>query len=214
MRKPERVVLWLIVVALGIFAFTINASVNGLEETVSTNVTRLEEPVVQASLFPVIPDEFAEKLAKAASTEQMTNKNDYLWFVVRLTNAGNVDARITAANLSLVPKIEAIYGLSNDGKNFEASWGGPTISEGGKGQNSVTAEFPVISPGESHLIFVAVRPQGPHVAPYTSEARRWWVDNYPMYWKKMTVTAAQGGFSDEKKTTVFYGLALPGQDIG
>jgi hypothetical protein len=34
-----------------------------------------------------------------------------------------------------------------------------------------------------------------------------------MYWKKMTVTAAQGGFSDVKKTAVFYGLALSGQDV-
>jgi hypothetical protein len=214
MRKPERVVLWLVVIALGIFAITINASVNSLEETVSTNVSRLEEPVIQASLFPVIPDEFTEKLAKAAPAEQLTNKNDYLWFVVRLTNAGNVDTRITAVSLALVPKIEAIYGLTNDGKNFKASWGGPTISEGGKGQNAVTAEFPVVPPGESHLIFVAVRPQGPHAAPYTPEARRWWVDNYPMYWQKMTVTAAQGGFSDVKKTAVYYGLALSGQDVG
>jgi hypothetical protein len=214
MRKPERVVLWLVVIALGIFAATINASVNSLEETVSTNASRLEEPVVQASILPVIPDEFAEKLTQAASAEQLTNKNDYLWFVVRLINTGNVDARLTAVNLSVVPKIEAIYGLSNDGKNFEASWGGPNISEGGKGQNSVTAEFPVMPPGESHLMFVAVRPEGAHAAPYTSEARRWWVDNYPMYWKKMTVTAAQGGFSDVKKTAVFYGLALSGQDVG
>jgi hypothetical protein len=49
-------VLWLVVIALGIFAITINASVNSLEETVSTNVSRLETPVVQASLLPVMPD--------------------------------------------------------------------------------------------------------------------------------------------------------------
>src|SRR3546814_276880 len=174
MPKFERIGIWIAVAGIAIFALVINSSLGGLQKAVEANATRLEQPTITASVLPGIPNALSEAWQQARAGAQDIAPEDSLWFTVRLANSGHDMAGEVSAELSLVPEIVKILAYGSGGKTLEASWSGPKIVEGGEQEKAVTVSFNALPEGESHLIFVAVRPDGFAEPPYATADREEW----------------------------------------
>lgn len=210
--RYERGALWILVALLFIATALLYNSLNGLRSDMNKLASAVEEPQVHATLLPAIPDALAGAWTKASAQEKgkTPSRDDYLWFTVRFTNTGAEPARVTAATLTVLPEIGAVYAYTADDKTFETAWKGPEITAGGRGKHFVTVSLPTIEPGRTDLLFVGVKPEG-RQGPYAETDHSWWAERYPMYWRKITVTSAKRDWTGDKRTEVGYGLAPEGK---
>ena len=194
MLTLQRVVAWVGALALVIFVFIINGSVNTLKTTVQRHTATLDRPVLDAAVFPGVPAAFAERWNKATHGTALTPQ-DHLWLTLSLTNIGQSQARSIAADLVLLPTISTIY------SGGEAFVGTPSMVLESTGQTRATFSFLSLAPGNAHTVFIALRPDGMAGPPYEVSAQRQWVAQHRAYWEHFTVTV-------EKQTTfVQYGSA-------
>ena len=182
-------------IALVTFVFVIYGSVSTLKRTVQEHTATLPKPVIAAEFFPGVPAAFSERWHKATSGTALAPQ-DYLWLTLYLTNGGQSQAWGIAADLVLLPAISAIY-------PGETLVGTPAAYTESTGQTRVTFSFLSLAPGDTHTVFIALRPDGIAGPPYEAPAQRQWVAQYRAYWEQFTVTAR------EHTTFVQYGFASP-----
>ena len=194
MPTLQRVVAWVGALALVIFVFIINGSVNTLKTTVQRHTATLDRPVLDAAVFPGVPAAFAERWSKATHGAALTLQ-DHLWLTLSLTNIGQSQARSIAADLVLLPTIRTIYA------GGEAFVGTPSVVVESTGQTRATFSFLSLAPGNAHTVFLALRPDGMAGPPYDMSAQRQWVAQHRAYWEHFTVTVEQ------QTTFVQYGSA-------
>ncbi|HEY7492592.1 MAG TPA: hypothetical protein VIH59_15970 [Candidatus Tectomicrobia bacterium] len=194
MHTVERTVLWGSLVVLAIFALVINGRVNGVETIVQNHTSVLNQPAVDAAVFPGVPAAFAERWSKATAGKNVTPQ-DYLWLTIQLTNSGQSYVGELAAELALLPTLSAVYPYS------ASSWNAPKVVEGGQDKTQVKLTFPGLAQGDAHTVFLAVRPAQFGEPPYEPQDKLQWADQHQLYWKTLRVTA---GDSTE---FVQYGLA-------
>jgi hypothetical protein len=180
MSTVERAILWAGVIALAIFTLVINGAVNRLKTTVQEHTASLDKPILHATIFPGVPDALADRWSKVTKDK---HPNPHY--------SGDV-----AADLSLLPRISDVYPYS------ASSWNTPKVVAGGKDQAMVQVTFPGLPQGEAHTLFLALQPEGITGPPYEAQAKRQWVDEYQLYWKKLAVTAVAQNATFEQ-----YGLA-------
>lgn len=142
----------------------------------------LNKPVVDAAVFPGVPAAFADRWAKATAGKNL-KPQDYLWLTLHLANSGQSYVGELAAELSLLPTISAVYPYS------ESYWNAPKVAEGGKDKTQVKITFPGLSQGNTHTVFLAIRPEQFGEPPYEPQDKLQWTDHYRLYWKTLSVTA-------------------------
>jgi hypothetical protein len=196
MWKLQRVLVWVGAMALVIFVFVIYSSVRTLQATVQGHTLTLDKPVLEAAVFPGVPAAFVERWNKATHGTALTSQ-DHLWLTLHITNIGQRQVRGIAADLVLLPGISAIYPGS------EAFVGTPAVVAESTGQTRATFTLLSLAPGNAHMVFIALRPEGLAGPPYEAPAQRQWVAQHRAYWEHFTVTA------EEHTKFVQYGFAVP-----
>jgi hypothetical protein len=198
MQTYERAGLWVVMIVVAIFTFSIHGRVGDLKTTVQDHTATLDQPVLEAVVFPGVPAALAERWTKATQGTDLTPQ-DHLWLTLHLTNLGRSNVVNMTADLSLLTAIRGIHPYPYS----QAPWNTPKVAEGGKGQRQVKLTFRSMSPDDTHTVFIALRPDDMAGPPYTAEAKRQWVAQHQVYWKQLTITV--GG----KPMLVQYGLASP-----
>ena len=194
MSMLQRVLVGVGALALVIFVFVINGSVSTLKTTVQRHTATLDKPVLEVAVFPGVPAAFAERWNKATHGTALTPQ-DHLWLTLHITNLGQSQARSIAADLVLLPTISTIY------PGGEVFVGPPAVVAESTGQTRATFSFLSLAPGNTHTVFIALRPYGMAGPPYEVSTQRQWVAQHRAYWEHFTVTV-------EKQTTfVQYGFA-------
>jgi hypothetical protein len=97
----------------------------------------------------------------------------------------------------LLPAISAIYPGS------EAFVSTPAVVTESTGQTRATFTLLSLAPGNVHMVFIALRPDGLAAPLYEAPAQRQWVAQHRAYWEHFTVTA------EEHTKFVQYGFAVP-----
>jgi hypothetical protein len=194
MRTTERTLLWGGLIVLAIFALVINARVSDVKAVTQAHATRLDKPVVEATIFPGVPTAFAERWTKATEGKNV-QPQDHLWLTMQLTNTGQSYVEDLTAELALLPTISAIYPYS------DSSWNAPKVLADGKDKAPVKITFPGLSQGTAHTAFFAVRPENFGEPPYEPQDKLQWADHYRFYWKTLTVT------TEDSTKFVQHGLA-------
>jgi hypothetical protein len=206
MHRYERFGLWLAVGALAVFTAVNYAAIEDVEAVASDNTARLDMPVVRASVIPGVPEDLRETWRKVTEAADL-DPDSVLWLTVPLTNVGYAPAGEVTAALAFGPEIKGVYAYSSEGSTLDESWGGPEIKEGGTGEQAVSVEFDDdLARGERHLLFVALAPADLGPAPYGQEVMRRWATAHPIYWDKIEVTSAEDAWTEDKTTTVSYGV--------
>ena len=196
MHIVERTVLWLGLIGVVAFTLAINGKQGTLERTVQEHTATLQEPVLNATIFPGVPAAFAERWRDATKDTDLSPQDD-LWLTLHLTNLGSREVANIRGDLSLRAVIRAFYPYS------EANWNIPKVVEGGKGQKQVKLSFRVLSPSKAHTVFLALRPENIAGPPYDAQTRRQWMTQHRLYWQQLTITV------ENKPLVVRYGLASP-----
>lgn len=182
--------------ALVIFVLVINGTVHRLQTTMQSHSTILDKPVLDVAVFPGVPAAFTERWHKATPSASL-QQQDHLWLTLALSNVGASQARGLSAEFVLLPALSAPFSGS------EALSGNPAITVESTGQTRATFAFLSLAPGNTHVVFLAVRPEGIAGPPYTVSEQRQWVAQSRAYWEHFTVTV-------EKHTPfVQYGFAPP-----
>jgi hypothetical protein len=196
MATLQRVLWGVGALALVIFVLVINGSVSSLKTTVQGHTAILDKPVLDVAVFPGVPAAFTERWHKATQGKDLAPQ-DHLWLTLSLTNVGQSQARRITADLVLLPTISTIY------SGGDALGGNPVVAVESTGKTRATFDFLSLAPGNIHLVFIAVRPDGMAGPPYEVSAQRQWVAQHRAYWEHFSVTV-------EKQTTfVQYGFAPP-----
>ena len=194
MSTLPRVLVWVGAMALVIFVFVIHSSVRTLKTAVQEHTATLDKPVLEATVFPGVPVAFVERWNKATHGTDLTSQ-DHLWLTLHITNIGQSHVRGIAADLMLLPAVSALYPGS------EAFVGTAAVVAQSTGQTRVTFALLSLAPGNTHTVFIALRPDGLEGPPYEASAQRQWVAQHRAYWEHFTVTA------EEHMRFVQYGFA-------
>jgi hypothetical protein len=184
MLTLPRALVWVGAMALVIFVFVIYSSVRILKTTVQGHTATLDKPVLETAIFPGVPAAFAESWNTATHSTALTSQ-DYLWLTLHIANIGQSHVRGISADLMLLPAISALYPGS------EAFVGTAAVVAQSTGQARVTFALLSLAPGDTHTIFIALRPDGLDGPPYEAPVQHQWVAQHRAYWEHFTVTAEQ-----------------------
>jgi hypothetical protein len=141
MSALQRVLVSVGAMALVVFVSMINASVGTLKTTVQGHTATLDKPVLEAAVFPGVPAAFVYSWTKATQATAPAPE-DYLWLTLHLTHSGQSQVRGIAADLVLLPTINAIY-------PGETPVGTPAVVTASTGQTRATFSFLSLAPGNA-----------------------------------------------------------------
>lgn len=153
MLPLPRVLVWIGAMVLVIFVFVSYSSVRILKTTVQGHTAILDKPVLETAIFPGVPAAFAEPWDIATNGTALTSQ-DYLWQTLHIANIEQSHVRGIAADLVLVPALSGLY------PDSEAFVGTAAVVAQSTGQTQVTFALLSLAPGNAHMVFIALRPDG------------------------------------------------------
>lgn len=214
MHKIERLAFWAVLVAIALVTAVNYGGIQDLRQAVLANTTDLDKPELEVSVLPGVPGEFRTAWRAAKNNAQDSGLTDQLWLTVRLSNEGAARAGDVAAELSLVDRIERLFVYTAEAETFEtAPYGRPSLAAGGPGEASAAIEFNGLEPGQSHLVFVGVRPDSFDGAPYDRVDYVVWLDEAAQHWNAVRVTSASESPAAGRVTVTEYGIGPAGVSV-
>ena len=202
MNQLERILFWSFLALTVFFGSTFYSVIENLREDVRRNAETLEQPQIDAAVYPGVPVALREQWSAAVG--EAGEAGDKLWMTLRVANRGSAEASDVTARLALAAPVTAIYAYGADGEAIDAG-----SASGGDAGSPVEVSLDAMPAGQAALVFVAVRPDGFGPAPYAPDARLRWAEAAPHHWREVEITGRSGEFGDEGVLAHLYGLGAP-----
>lgn len=213
MSLVERIIFWGFLALALLFGSAFYDVTEDLRMAVERNAAQLEEPRIEASVYPGVPAALREQWMAAVG--ESGEDDERLWMTLRVANRGASEATGVTARLAIATPVDSVYAYGANAETFENRGGKPVLESNGEAGAPVEVRFDDLPAEKAALVFVAVRPDGFGAPPYAPAARLRWAEASPHHWREVEVTGRATEFGEEEVLARVYGLGAPlTQDAG
>ena len=202
MSMIERIIFWGFMALTVFFGSTFYSVIEDMREETRINSALLEQPRIEASIYPGVPAALREQWNAARG--EGNDGPGTLWMTLRVVNRGGAEASDVTARLAIAAPVNGVFAYGADGEAIDSA-----AASGGKAGAPVEVRLDALPADKAALIFVAVSPDGFGMAPYSPEARRRWAEASPHHWREVEITGRSGEFGQAGVLAHLYGLGAP-----